>query len=193
MRTCYLIHGFNVGDAGKGTTDLLRPELEGMGLKVMEVDYGWFGLLRVRLCNEAVARTLASLAEPDSVAVGHSNGCAIAHRAAQYGAPFGRMFYINPALDRDAELAEQVDRLTVFYSESDSAVKASRWRPWSRWGDMGAVGYQGPADSRIVSVDEEQLVNESGRWTFHVEHSDMLKKSLFRQSLTDYIQLDLLD
>ena len=59
---CYLVHGFNVKDAGAGTVDRLVPHLTHAGFKCIELDYGYFNLLRVRLCNKAVARTIAAKA-----------------------------------------------------------------------------------------------------------------------------------
>lgn len=143
---CYLVHGFNVKDGGKKTVDKLIPHLAERGFECIELDYGFFGLARVRLCNRAVARTVAATVAPDSIAIGHSNGCAIIYRAAMAGARFRHVTLINPALDAGKAI-EGADSVNVWYSPSDEAVMASRllWR--HTWGNQGRVGHTN-ADAR---------------------------------------------
>jgi hypothetical protein len=151
----WLVHGFNVRDAGRRTIDRLQSLLEERGWEVEDYDYGWTGLLGVRFGNASRSRTLAERTVPGDIAFGHSNGCAIIHAAAWAGAPFGRVVYINPALDRDAPLAPIPRRLYVWHSPSDRAVRLSKLFYRHEWGDMGAKGYCGPFDRRIRNYNME--------------------------------------
>ena len=109
MRKIYLIHGFNVDDGGKATIQKLEPLFKMNGFFVHTIDYNWMGLIGVRFCNKKIAHAIASMADDDSIIIGHSNGCALIHYAAQYGAPFKKVVYINPALNKNANLAPQVE------------------------------------------------------------------------------------
>lgn len=105
------------------------------------------------------------------VAVGHSNGCAIIHRATTlYDASISRCIYINPALKKDLAPALQVDRFDVWHSPDDKPVKWSKWLPKSEarpWGEMGAVGYTG-SDKRGFNHNKQDDFPVVSR-----EHSDM--------------------
>ena len=163
------MHGFNVRDRGAATTDRLRQPLEDVGWHVEEFDYRWTFLLGVLLGNGKRAKRLARLVQSGDVGLGHSNGCAILHRAAWLGAPFKRLVYINPALDADAALAPQVEQLTVWHSPSDSPVTLASWIPGVAWGDQGAIGSTITGeDSRIVNVNKE-----TGWSLSSSEHSDV--------------------
>lgn len=158
-RRAHVVHGFNVRDGGKATTDRLHPYLAGAGFEVVDEDYGWIGLLGVRLFNGPLARGIADRAILNSnagvkpVGIGHSNGCAILARAADLGAPFEALVLINPALDAERVIAPQVRQVHVYHSRHDAAVRTARWLRWHEWGDMGARGYQGPADARYKCFD----------------------------------------
>lgn len=163
----YLVHGFNVKDYGERTIKTIAPYFEELGYDVRFFDYRWMGLGRVRLCNKNLAYAFAKLARPGSIAVGHSNGCAIIHHAAQFGAPFGEVVYINPALNRKAALARQIYKAHVWHSPSDVTVWTASWLPWHTWGRMGAVGYKGK-DERYVNYDKENAYEISSN-----KHSDV--------------------
>lgn len=86
----------------------------------------------------------------------------------QIGAPIKAAAFINPALDRDAPLAKQVQHLDVWHSPSDAPVRFARVLPWHRWGDMGAVGYRGKYDPRVRNHNKEHA------FTVHSSaHSDV--------------------
>lgn len=148
--TAWLVHGFNVRDGGAGTVDMLAPHLTAAGWVVSQYDYGWTLLLGVLFGNPGRGRELARDSEPGDVAIGHSNGCAIIHRALHSGAHFRRAVYINPALDVTAAppAGGPLERVDVFYAPDDMAVLAAKVIPGVLWGAMGREGYQGP-DSRI--------------------------------------------
>lgn len=160
MSNCILAHGFNDSSSGGRNVDRLAPYAESAGWQVMQFDYGWTGLLLTLIGNQSRARTLAGIMSESDTFVGHSNACAIHHRASWLKDSSGgtlmrshRAIYINPALDIDAALAPGVERLTVFYARDDIATLAARFLPGVLWGAMGRYGYQGRPDTRVRSVN----------------------------------------
>ncbi len=168
MKRVYLLHGFNVEDGGEGTIGSLRPYLEAAGYDVHLIDYGYMFRARVRLCNDNIARMLASTIEQDSIVIAHSNGCTIAHKATYYGAPISNLIYFNPALDNELAPDRQVNSLDVFYSPNDAATSWASWIPFSEWGSMGSTGFKG-IDSRVANINEEDVTGEE------MGHSDFAK------------------
>ena len=151
MSKAFLIHGFNVKDQGKNTIVKLKPYLDSDEYDVEVFSYGWLGLMGVFYLNPRIVKQLLKKVSKGDVALCHSNGCLIAHMAARFGAPFRILVYINPALNSNVPLGENVDKLHVIHTENDNAVKMAAWlralMPWaplgdSLWGDMGARGYQ---------------------------------------------------
>lgn len=136
---CYLIHGFNVKDRGAETTDRLKPHLAGYGYTPVDLDYGWTGMIKVRLCNRSIARAMAAAIIPGSAVIGHSNGAALIYQAARAGARFSHVTLINPALDSDLTI-KGADSVNVWFSPSDRIVWAARWLRRHTWGDQGRVG-----------------------------------------------------
>lgn len=173
----FLIHGFNVDDGGAGTTDRLRPYFESNGYEVVEQDYGWRGLLGVRLHNDRSAARLVAEAMPGDIAVGHSNGAAIIHAATHAGARLTGVVYINPALDRDLAPGPSVLWADVYYSPSDKVVPWARLLIGHAWGDMGRTGYRGN-DKRVRSWNLETAF---GRMPTAIGHS-----TIFRDDLIDF-------
>ncbi len=156
-KTAILIHGIHTKDEGEKTVNTLKPYFEEKGFNVIEFDYDWVSVLRVRLCNKNLARALASItknAEGKVVAVGHSNGCAIIHEAGCLGAKFNEVVYINPALNKDTKLPLQINRAHVWHSPSDKIVKLSKWLINHSWGEMGSTGYVGKSE-RYLNYDKE--------------------------------------
>ncbi len=186
MARVILIHGFNVRDGGNATVGKLRPFFEQAGFSVMQPRYGWTFLLGVRLLDKRFATLVADLTEPGDVYVGHSNGCCIAQLAAEMGAPVSQMVYINPALDRDTFLPRHVGRLHVWHSPADGPVRFARWLPWHRWGDMGAVGYQGPHDTRVINYNKQEDYPQVSS----IAHSDVFehgKLQFFAPKIVDAV------
>lgn len=158
-----LVHGFNVNDNGVNTTSRLIPHLEAEGLQPRQATYGHFGLVRVRLCNAAIGKVIASTVKPGAHVVGHSNGCALIWLAAKHGAQFGHVTLINPALDagKTIDNAKSVD---VWFSPSDNAVKASTILVGHIWGAQGRRGFRG-IDDRYENFNQDRL------WQDKVGHS----------------------
>lgn len=154
MKKAYLLHGFNVKDRGAGSVDKLFPYLVQAGYEPVELDYFRKGRIGVRLCNKGMANIIAQTVEPGSIAIGHSNGCAIIHMATHFGAGFSQVVYINPALNNDLVPGAQVGKFHVWHSPSDKAVRLAKFIPGSLWGNMGAVGYRGD-DMRAANYNKE--------------------------------------
>ena len=77
--------------------------------------------------------------------------------ASWLGAPFTQLVFINPALNtkgKKTRIGSTVQRVHVWHSPSDKAVRVARWIPFHPWGRMGAVGYKGK-DPRYVNFDKE--------------------------------------
>jgi pimeloyl-ACP methyl ester carboxylesterase len=173
MKTVYLIHGFNVRDDGAGTTDLLAPLFEDAGLRVKQLDYGYFERVRVRLCNDSMARVIATTLIPNSLVVAHSNGCDVVYRAAKHGAIFQRAVLINPALDADKAI-DNAKQVQVWYSPSDSWTRLARFIPRSNWGNQGCVGYKGN-DARYANFNEDVIFNSTVGHSGVFKHDYMLR------------------
>lgn len=143
MNIAWLVHGFNVRDSGRSTIDRLGPYLRAAGWRVGQVDYGWRLLAGVAVGNPSEAADLAAMSSPGDIAIGHSNGCAIIHRATYLGAKFRRVFYVNAALNTDARPGPCVTQFHVMYAPDDLAVLAARYLPCALWGSMGRDGFTG--------------------------------------------------
>lgn len=164
MPIAILIHGFNVFDGGRATVGRLRPFFADRKVPYLMVNYGWFGIGRTYVKNDNVARRVAGACrtarELDQnrpiIVVGHSNGCAITWLAArEHGVEIDRAVFINPALDEDAVIPPGIRSLHVWHSPDDKPVAWSRKLPFHPWGNMGAIGYQGPADERVENFDKQ--------------------------------------
>lgn len=150
--TAFLVHGFNVRDSGKGTTDCLAQVLRDCGYNVRQFDYGWIGLLGARTFSNNLAQLLASLSDPGDICIGHSNGCNIINQAINHGAKFSKLMYISPALDKGTHLGAQIPSLVVLHTKKDWIVQLSAWLPWHPWGSMGRKGFTGK-DNRVKNID----------------------------------------
>ena len=173
----YLLHGFNVSDGGKGSIDKIIKPLQSVGHEIVELDYGNWNRLRVRLANKPLANIIAKLVEPGSVLIGHSNGACIAQMAAMAGARINQLILINPALDSDSPMPNGI-RCDVCYSPDDKVVELSRWIPWSPWGNMGRVG----STSGGINHNLEDITgNEIG-------HSSAFSEPLFHHHLINAVE-----
>lgn len=168
------VHGFNVRDYGRRSTDRLIPHLKASGHEVKDLDYGWLGLLGVRIYGSRIARRIAHKAvnEPFNVLVGHSNGCALIHSALWYmrriwspqelGEKVQRVIYISPALNRDAPCPPwMMGKIHVFHSQRDDVVKLADLLWCHPWGSMGARGAE---SSGFVNHDFTEIVDSHSAW-----------------------------
>lgn len=175
MPAAHFVHGFNVSDGGRSTTDRIAPYFRQVAYRTVEWDYGYV-LISMWVSNKRVAQSIARDVAPGDIGVGHSNGCAILTRAADMGAPLTGLVLLNPALDADIAFAPQLKWVHVYYNQDDSAVKWAEVIPHvlnRRWGGMGARGYTGK-DPRVESIDCQK---DQGRALPRVSgHSDIFTK-----------------
>ncbi|HWP84674.1 MAG TPA: alpha/beta hydrolase [Terriglobia bacterium] len=139
-----LVHG-SFNRSGEGSIDRLAPYFEAAGYRVVrDFDYGWTGTLTALLLNSRAAHLLKALVNSHPaqyvVVAAHSNGCAIAHKAAWMGAAVRQLILIHPALDRGAEFPSHVHFVHVWHSAKDWPTRMARYIPFHSWGDMGRVG-----------------------------------------------------
>ncbi len=179
-REIHLLHGFNVRDQGLRTVGQVRDEFEEVGYTVRSLTYGYFFRARVRLCTRGVAKMLACLAPPGSVLIAHSHGCLTAVQAVEEGAKYSYLVLVNPALNRGCRFPSTLKHVDVWYSPHDRAVMLARWIPWSRWGDMGRVGYKGPTDARVRSFDMESVMHLD-----KMRHSDIWRHDHAQKKLVE--------
>ena len=162
-RAAFLVHGFNVSDGGMSSVRTMIPFLEETDITPITVNYGYFGLLKVKFKNDNIARQLCAAVQAaycwyDEVyVIGHSNGCAIMHMAAQLeGFRSDGFVYINPALKKCSPRHASVKFRHVWHSPSDIAVRLARKLPFADvWGEMGAKGYTGIEDENTVNFNKE--------------------------------------
>ncbi len=148
----YLVHGFNVRDGGRASVDVFAPLLEHAGMTVHSPDYGWIGLLGVRLFNDNLASILAGCLEPASGIIAHSNGADLVRRISFMDVPKFKAVLINPALDVDTKFGDALESALVLYNRKDWPVWFAQWLLFSPWGAMGRYGYLGN-DRRITNLD----------------------------------------
>jgi len=172
MARIHLIHGFNTWDNGDKTIGQLQPFLEADGHEVIRFKYGWTFLAGAWLWNDNRAERLAKQVKPGDIAIAHSNGASILHRACRLLpiVPFLQVIYINGALDRDlVPLWNSVKSMVVYYSPHDQYVTKARWIPGVIWGDQGAVGCTVNHPS-IKNFDESKILSAK------IEHSESFKR-----------------
>lgn len=164
-----IVHGFNVSDGGKSTTGRLAALMH-RNYTVIRFKTQWKrGLLRdlwsVRHRNEKRAKALASIIRPGDLLIGHSNGCALIdmalHQLASLHPATVKVAYFNPALDKDAPLAANVEKCLLFYTPSDHTVWKAKLLPFHPWGEAGRTGYKAKdeslCDPRYESISYESL------------------------------------
>jgi len=151
MRRVHILHGFNVRDSGESTVGMIVPELTRLGYDCIYHKWGWRGLFGCWAFNRKLVERLKDKIEEGDDVVGHSDGCNIAMWAAEDGAEIRRLILVNPALDNDKELPDQIEHCAVFCDPQDVWVRISSWIPFNRWGRMGATGPTSQ-DSRYTTI-----------------------------------------
>ena len=184
MPTAHILHGFNISDGGRGSIDKIIPFLKDKGFDIHEHDYGWRGLLGVRLFNASTAHDVAKSVRPGDICIGHSNGCAILYLASFECNPAG-MVFINPALDSDVQ--PECNWVHVYFNKDDPIVEISKYLIFHAWGNMGQVGYIGHKDY-ITNIDTQDYINMpcvSGHSDFFNHDSWMEQMSVYTKAAWD--------
>lgn len=162
MKKIHLIHGFNVFDGGKGSIGSLQKYFEDAGHEVELHNYGWVGILRLRLVNKKTVRNIMDKIDPDKdVVIGHSNGCLVAWMIAAEGVIIDKLVCIQPALRRDTIFPHTVRNILTLYNKKDVAVFAARifrymnpvsWFHPHQWGMAGKRGFT-RKDTRMKQIN----------------------------------------
>lgn len=196
MTNIVLVHGFNDRSGGATTIDCLAPGLRKRGYHVDtdQADYGWHGLIQVRFFHrKAVERIAHALADAD-VIIDHSNGRNYSDKAIVLAAEAQpekswHVISFSGARNSKAPIHPNISRIDVFYTQNDRVVKVARWLLFHGWGDLGAVGYKGKADSRVYGHEFTNRVVEHSSWfygnntNFFEEQSDaMIQLHLARKT-----------
>lgn len=174
-----LVHGFNVFDNGAGSIDKLRPYLEEAGHEVDtdSADYGWHGLLQVRVpwLRKGLIGRLRSAFHDADVIITHSNGANYATQALGTMAYYDHdqetmtlprdkvVIHISPALNQKAKIPACIKTMWVMHTQRDLWVKLGQLLIGHMWGAMGAYGYHGP-DKRGRSIDCTRFIPQHSEW-----------------------------
>lgn len=162
----FFLHGFNDTSSGNTTTDKLVDYFIAAGANprlCKEFDYGYLGLIGVRLWTDSIAERLAEeIGQEPAVVVCHSHGNVIAHLAAsKYGANIVYHIAINPALNVKTQFAKQIHQIDTYYTPGDRVVTLGKWwryNPYSLlmkrhwWGEAGRKGFK-VKDKRHYGID----------------------------------------
>jgi hypothetical protein len=169
---------------GARNTDQLLLRLAELGWPVKDVNYPRVSVLQYwvrgrkwhRDRQYRDARHLVRAHQAGDALIAHSYGGLLALRAMELGARFSVVFLFAAACDRDVRFPQTgAERIYVVHNPRD---KALCWTSLLRWHDSGAlgrVGYQGPADDRIVSEEAHAVVRSSHEGFVripHLHHSD---------------------
>lgn len=191
--TVYIAHGFNVRDPR--VFFKVGQAFAAANYEVVEIYYGWTGIITARIAVAREGRRLAEIAKPGDIAIGHSNGCAVIARALELGAPLRQVMFINPALDKNRTL-ESVERADIYYARDDYAVLFGKYLRWfsplrligmeTTWGEMGRTGYRGSAlnhfNFNLANVlEDDSYIGHSGAFQWHRSH--LLNKHLLSRVL----------
>lgn len=180
--TVYLAHGFNVKDPRLFFK--LGQAFAAQNYEVVEIDYGWTGLITARIAVAREGRRLAKIAKPGDIAIGHSNGCSLIAHALDLGAPLRQVLLVNAALNKCRTLPG-VERADIYYAEDDRVVTFGKYLRWfsplrligmqTTWGEMGRTGYRGTALNHCNwnlqhVLEDNGRIGHSGAFAWHRVH-----------------------
>ena len=167
MPTVHVIHGFNVRDNGRNTTDKLLPYFRQRGYLAMDHDYGWVGPIRLRRRNARSVEEILPWIAPGDILVGHSNGCLLCWKLIEAGAPAAKVVCIQPAMKKGTVWSKSVQVLCLF-NDKDRVMYLSY--AWSRltsfinifrephdWGYAGKVGFT--EAENVLNINTRKAVN----------------------------------
>jgi hypothetical protein len=164
-----LIHGFNVRDGGARSIDKLAPLLEAAGHTVDkdEADYGWLGLLSVRIRKYSAVRRIMLALEYADVVISHSNGANYENMALklldQRHSRKYKVIRISPALNPKTGVPRNVLFAGVWHTRADWIAGLSGLLLFHPWGRQGMSGYDG-TDWRIRNFDYTDLIAGHSDW-----------------------------
>lgn len=178
----FLVHGFNTKDKGDHTIDQLEPILTDAGAIVEkdEMDYGYYGLLDIRLRNgENRRRVLHRMASAFERAVKAHQWVAVV--AYSNGPHFTDMalrmlpvdiqsrvivVYISAAMNRKTEPTMATSHELNLITPHDGWVKLASLLPFKHpWGRRGARGYTGTSN-KVENIKRKEVKKHSDWFIF---------------------------
>jgi len=167
------VHGFNVRDGGDNTINQNIPFILDAGHTVDKDEgaYGYFNLFMVSLTRskqrQRVLFRLAEAFKKADVIWTHSNGQNFANQALDMlPAKYNNTKIViatSPAANRNTPIPQAVKAQLVMYTPCDMAVRLATYIPFSRWGRMGAFGYNGD-DNRNTNYKDKSIRGHSAWW-----------------------------
>lgn len=149
-----LFHGMFVRDGGTKSIKKLVPHFEALGYTVVNVELGFWGLLRTYFGRRTKTheKVLEACVDAD-ILVTHSRGALVVEEALDLLPQFPIklrhrpvLFHLSGSLDHDKDPPDFVKHRWVCYSTEDTIIKISKRLPWLGMGDMGARGYTGDSE-----------------------------------------------
>jgi len=164
------VHGFNSTDGGNDPRIVsLRNQFASRDKVLVPFHYGKLSIFGVRAANLNLACALATfvtaVANEPVTLIGHSNGCALIHRALQL-LPLGivqRVVYLSPALDRNTSPPAGPERVEVWHTARDGVLWWARLLVLHEWGTMGRHGYTGTS-LRVTNRDYSDKICGHSDW-----------------------------
>lgn len=102
--------------------------------------------------------------------IGHSNGARLGRNCMYSDLFFDQVFFLNAALDAALPFPEtQYGRIYNFHNPRDRALLFGSMIPWSKWGQMGRVGYKGKSE-RIINIPDKTFR------PFTLNHHNLIEK-----------------
>lgn len=152
MTRVILVPGINTDNTGS-IFRLVKP-LQDAGFEVVKCCYehrSMFDTFSKRKSDEN-ARELLRLVQSGDHVIAHSNGCRVTHRAMALGAVFDQAYLFGAAFGCEVPWPKLGARkINVIHNKRDKALRLGWLVPRHDFGLLGAIGYQGPLDTRIHS------------------------------------------
>lgn len=173
-----LVHGFNVGDGGRGSIDrLVAPLLKRLPYAEFDLDtadYGRHLLLRVHFFYwfGGTIKRIAGALENADVVITHSNGANYTMKAIKKIVnPNLHIIHLSPALDTDYPYRKRnFKACDVLHTLYDSIVGLSRYIPFHPWGNSGQVGAK-TKDPRVTNHEFTKHIDGHSDW-FTLENKE---------------------
>lgn len=167
------VHGFNVHDSGKRTTDTIAGFIEGAGwdIDVDEADYGFWSLWQILFwrgkARADVLYRIARAIEGAEIIYAHSNGVNFAYQALELlPAKFKgtkTVISISGAINASTPIPNAAKAHLTLYTPHDFWVKLSSYLPFNLWGRQGAIGHTGNSPQNVNLMDSS-IKSHSGWW-----------------------------
>jgi len=170
-----IVHGIHTNTSKAAWMDYVANKFFENGWCAHKFNYGYAVGLLTRYQNHERAMKLASIILPGDVVLGHSNGGTLIDLAANMGAPIEGAILLNPALDEDRVMPEQVKWVNLYPNRHDVAVKISALFLAHQWGAQGHNGIS-REDARYTTTftDDLHYLSNGSELPMLKGHSDII-------------------